>query len=170
MEAFPHFVRYAAIALALLISSEAVAQTSSVNLKANFELQFDCERPVLVRNHPIQAAFTAVLNTNKSASADLVITGIIFTNTVHFDARLGGAQSAPGGTSSLRVLASNHIRAIWSLPNNQLILDIVTSGRSCSANLSIRLKPGMREYTMFDGSQMYYCSNQRVQQTSCQLN
>ncbi len=169
MRTFAHFARNAAIALAVSLSSEAVAQTSSVGGKANFDLQFDCERPFLVRNHPIHAVVTALLNADKSASADLAITGRFFTNRVHFDARLGGApQSAPGGTSNLRVIASNHLRAIWSLPNNQLIVDIVTARRSCSASLSIKLKPGMREYTMFDGSQMYYCSKQTLLRTSCQ--
>ena len=151
----------AAIALAVSLSSEAVAQTSIISGKANFDLQFDCERPFLVRDHPISPEVTALLNADKSASAD-AITGTIFTNKVHFDARLGAAsQSAPGGTSSLRVMASNHLRAIWSLPNNQIIVDFVAAGRSCSATLGVRLKPGMREYTMFDGSLMYYCSRQR---------
>jgi hypothetical protein len=168
---FPHFWRTAAAALALSLSSEAIAQTASVNLKANFGLQFDCERPFLVRNHPIRAEFTAVLNANKSASADLVISGVIFTNTVHFDARLGGAsQPAPGGTSRLRVIGSNRIRAIWDLPNNQFILDIVTAGRSCSTSLNIKLKPGKQEYSMFDGKRMYYCSKQKVLRTTCQAN
>lgn len=171
MRAFLPAARNAALALALSLSSQALAQTSSVHLKANFDLRFDCERPFLVRNHPIRAAFTAVLNSNKTAAADLQISGIIFTNTVHFDAHLGQAwQSAPGGTSSLRVMTSNRLRAIWSLPNDQLILDIVTSGRSCSANLNIRLKPGMHEYTMFDGTRMYYCSKHTLLSSTCQAN
>jgi hypothetical protein len=152
-------------------SNGAVAQTTSAGGKANFDLQFDCERPFLVRNHPIHAVITALLNADKSASADLAITGKFLTNRVHFDARLGAtSQAAPGGTSSLRVIGSNHLRAIWSLPNNQLIVDIVTGRRSCSAVLSIKLKPGMHEFTMFDGNQFYYCSRQRVLQTSCEPN
>jgi hypothetical protein len=169
MEILPHFARNAAIALALSFSSEAVAQTASANLKANFNLQFDCERPFYVRNHPIRAVFTAVLNADKSASADLTISGIFLTNRVHFDARLGGAsQPAPGGTSRLRVIARNRLRAIWDLPNNQFILDIVTAGRSCSTSLNIKLKPGKQEYSMFDGVRMYYCSKQEVLRTTCQ--
>jgi hypothetical protein len=171
MKTFAEFARNTTIALAVSLSSQAVAQTSSVGGKADFDLQFDCEHPFLVRNHPIHAVMTAVLNADNSASADLAITGTLFANSVHFDARLGAAsQSAPGGTSSLRVIAGNHLRASWSLPNNQLIVDIVTGRRSCSATLSIRLKPGMREYTMFDGSLMYYCSKQTVLRSSCRLN
>jgi hypothetical protein len=171
MENFSYIVRTVAMVLALSLSCEAVAQTDSVHLKANFGLLFDCERPFQVRNHPIRAEFTAVLNADKSASADLLISGVIFKNTVHFDARLGSAsQPAPGGTSSLRVIARNRVRAIWDLPNNQFILDLTSAGRSCSAKLNIKLKPGMHEYSMFDGNLMYYCSKQKLQQTTCQAN
>jgi hypothetical protein len=171
METLRHFVRCAAMALALLFSGEAVAQKGNVSLKAVFDLQFDCERPFFVRNHPIRSVFTGVLHADKSATADLAISGVLLTNRVHFDARLGNAsQDAPGGTSSLRVVARNQIRAIWDLPNNQLVLNIVGTGRSCSANLKLRLKPGKREYSMFDGNQMYYCSQHRLLRTSCEAN
>jgi hypothetical protein len=161
------------MALALSLSGAAVAQTQSgdATLKAVFNLQFDCERPFFVRNHPIRAVFTGVLHPDKTASADLAITGVILTNRVHFDARLGDAsQAAPGGTSSLRVVGRNQIRAVWDLPNNQLVLNLVGKGRSCSANLAFRLKPGKKEYTMFNGSQMHYCSAQRLLSTSCEAN
>jgi hypothetical protein len=160
-----------AIGVALSFSGEAVAQKGDVTLKAVFNLQFDCERPFFVRNHPIRAVFTGVLHADKSAVADLAISGVLLTNRVHFDARLGNpSQEAPGGTSSLRVVSRNQIRAIWDLPNNQLVLNLVASGRSCSANLNLRLKPGKREYSVFDGNQMYYCSHQRLLQTSCEAN
>jgi hypothetical protein len=96
MHTFPQLTRCAAIALALLFSGKAVAQTQSgdATLKAVFNLQFDCERPFLVRNHPIRATFTGVLHPDKTAHADLAITGVILTNTVHFDARLGEASQA----------------------------------------------------------------------------
>jgi hypothetical protein len=45
-----------------------------------------------MHNHPIHAVLTTTLNADKSASADLAITGILFTNRVHFDARLGAAS------------------------------------------------------------------------------
>jgi hypothetical protein len=171
MQTFLRFAHNVAIGLVLLLSGSALAQAASAKLNAGFDLQFDCERPFLVRNHPIHAVFTGVLDTDKSASADLAITGRFFTNTVHFDARLGAtSQSAPGGTSSLRVMGGNRLRAIWNLPNNQFILDIVARGRSCSATLNIKLKPGMHEYSMFDGTTMYYCSKQTLLRTSCEAN
>jgi hypothetical protein len=115
MRTLPPWGWGAAIALALSLSGAASAQTQSADatLKAVFNLQFDCERPFFVRNHPIRAAFTGVLHPDKTASADLAITGVILTNRVHFDARLGDAsQAAPGGTSSLRVVGRNQIRAV----------------------------------------------------------
>jgi len=110
------------------------------------------------------------MNADKTASADLAITGVLFTSKVHFDARLGGgAQPAPGGTSRLRVVAKNRLQAVWDLPNNQLILDIAATGRSsCSVRLNIKLKPGKREYTMFDGAITYYCSKQQLLSSSCE--
>src|SRR5260370_25454681 len=124
-------LKHSTIAVGLIFSDQALAQTGSAHLRAAFDLRFDCDRPFYVRNHPIHAEFNAVLNANKSASADLAITGMLSTSTVHFDARLGGApQSAPGGTSQLRVISKNQLRGIWNLPNNLLILDIVSAGRS----------------------------------------
>ncbi|HLX16000.1 MAG TPA: hypothetical protein VKS24_12435 [Bradyrhizobium sp.] len=160
-----------ALGVALSLSGEAIAQKGDATLKAVFDLQFDCERPFSVRNHPIRAVFTGVLHADRNASADLAISGVLLTNRVHFDARLGNAsQEAPGGTSSLRVVSRHQIRAIWDLPNNQLVLNIVGKGRSCSANLSLRLKPGMREYSVFDGNLMSYCSRYRLLQTTCEAN
>ena len=170
MKTFLRLAQHGTLALAGLLSSQALAaQSSSVGGKGSFDVLFDCERPFLVRNHPIHAVLTTTLNADKSASADLAITGVLFTNRVHFDARLGAAsQPAPGGTSSLRVIASNHLRATWDLPNNRLILDILTARRTCTANLKIELKPGMHEYTMFDGHIMYHCSKQSLVRSSCQ--
>jgi hypothetical protein len=168
MAACWHLARNLAMVLALSLSSEAIAQTTSIHLQASFDLSFDCERPFYVRNSPIHAEFTAVLNANRSASADVVFTGVFTTTTVHFDARLGGVpQSAPGGTSQLHVAARNRLRGIWDLPNNQLILDIVAAGRSCSTGLNMKLKPGKREYSLFDGVSFYYCSKAQLLRTSC---
>jgi hypothetical protein len=157
------------MALVLSLSSAAIAQTGSAHFQAKFELTFDCERPLLVRNHPIHAVFTAVLNTDKSASADLALTGLIFTNRVHFDARLGAtSQPAPGGTSQLRVISSNRLRGVWDLPNNQLVLDIIAVKSSCSTALNIKLKPGKTEYSMFDGHTFFYCSAYHLLGSDCQ--
>lgn len=157
------------IALLLVLSfGPAAAQTGSVNLRAAMQLQFDCENPWKVKNYGVRATLTGVLNADKSATADLAINGFFLNTTVHFDTRLGrGSMAAPGGTSQLRVLGSNKLRGVWSLPNNDLILDLTMAGQSCQSHLTLRLKPGKKEYSMYGGTKFYYCSAARVISTSC---
>lgn len=151
-------------------SGSAMAQAGSVRIQSGFDLAFDCHRPFNVKNHPIRARFKAVLNSDKSASADLALSGIFTTNTVHFDVRLGrSSQSAPQGTAQLRVVAANRLRAIWDLPNNQLTLDVVTSGNTCTSLLAIKLKPGKTEYALYGGNRYYYCTNFRLLRSSCNV-
>jgi hypothetical protein len=76
MPTFLHLVRSAAIALTLSLLSGPIAFAATIHFKADFDLRFDCERPFFVRNHPIHAEFTALLNSDKSATADLSISGI----------------------------------------------------------------------------------------------
>lgn len=95
---------------------------------------------------------------------------IFTTNTVHFDVRLGrSSQSAPQGTAQLRVVAANRLRAIWDLPNNQLALDVVTSGRTCTSLLEIKLKPGKQEYALYGENRYYYCSKYQLLRSSCNV-
>ncbi len=163
-------LRALTVALALSVSNHAAGQMASVHLQAVHEVEFDCERPWLVKELPGTANFVATINADKSASADLTISGSRFDFTVHFDFRLGvGTQSAPGGSSSLRVIANNHLRAIWDLPNNQVIVDFATTGRTCSSVINVKLKPGKSEYSIFVSDAMWYCSNIRTQSSSCQI-
>lgn len=145
------------------------AQSGSINLRSNMQMMFDCESPWRVRNYGVTGRFTATLNPDKTAVADLRISGLFLSGDVHFDARLGrGATPAPGGTSQLRVLSRDRLRGIWSLPNHDMILDIVARGNACSVNLTMKLKPGKTEYSMFGGSKFYYCSAARLIRTTCE--
>jgi hypothetical protein len=163
-----HVVRGSAIILALALPSNVASQSHGVKLQLGFDLALDCETPDRLENYPIHARITGTLNTDKSASLDLVTSGLTST-TVHFDAHLGGApRAAPGGTSQLHVLAGNRLRGTWTLPNNNLIVDIAITERSCSANLNVRLKPGQRQYSIYNGNRFYYCSRVRVSRTSCE--
>jgi len=138
-------------------------------MKSHLDLSFDCESPVHVTNYAVRGDFSAVLHTDRSAAADLVISGFMLSSTVHFEAKLGGGKRpAPGGTAQLRVLSRNQLRAIWSLPNNDLIADVAANGRNCSVTLTFRLRPGQHEYSMWGGSKFYYCSAARVIRTSCE--
>lgn len=163
------FTYYSIMALSLAFSESAMAQSGAVKFRSGMNLAFDCETPWNVRDYAVRANLTGVLNADRSASADLTINGFMLNTNVHFDARLGRSTlPAPGGTSQLRVLGRDRIRAIWSLPNNNLIMDFAVSGRSCSAVLTMSLKPGKTQYSMYSGSKFYYCSAARVLNTTCE--
>jgi hypothetical protein len=52
-----------------------------------------------------------------------------------FDGRIGArAQPAPGGTPMVRVQGRNSLRLIWNLPNNALVVNVVTRGKICSTS------------------------------------
>jgi hypothetical protein len=162
------FARNLIVLLGLMCSTEVMAQ--SVNFRIGFKGHVDCDQPFQVRNVPISADGTGVLNPDGSASASLTQTAFVLSTTIQFEGRLGAPpRSAPGGTSQVRVAGKNALRLIWSLPNNQMIVDIAVRGQSCSASLNIQLKPGKTQYTLFDGSVHHYCGRPRVEQTSCEV-
>ena len=153
---------------ALACSTEAMAQ--SVNFQIGFKGHVDCERPFQVRNVPISADVTGALNPDGSGSASLTQTAFVLSTTIRFDGRLGAApQSAPGGTSQVRVAGKHALRLIWNLPNNQFVVNIAVKGQSCSASLNMPLKAGKSQYTLFDGNVYHYCSKPRLEQSSCQV-
>lgn len=132
------------------------------------QFSLDCERPWHVENYSARATFNGILNGDGTAEADLTLRGLGLASTVHFDARLGrGSRPAPGGSSQLRVMSARALRGIWSLPNNNLMIDITTSGSSCAVSVGFALKRGAKEYSLWGGSKFYYCSAVRVLQTSC---
>ena len=154
--------------LAALTPDVAQGAPASTRLHSDIQLSFDCQRPWNVRNYGARATFEAVLNGDGTATADLTLSGFALASTVHFDARLGrGSRPAPGGSAQLRVVSSSALRGIWSLPNNNLVIDIATSGTSCSVAVSFALKPGQKEYSLWGGNKFYYCSTARVLQTTC---
>jgi hypothetical protein len=163
------FACISAVALSSMFPpATAYAQSPGINFETSFELGVDCDRPVQVRDFHVQGRGTGVLRADRTGSADLQITTLA-TSTIHFDGRLGGApRPAPGGTTSeMHVVGGNRLRLIWNLPNNQLIADLVLSKHGCTAIPGVRLKPGMREYSLFDGNGYYYCARPRVLRTSC---
>ncbi|MGQ0687014.1 hypothetical protein [Bradyrhizobium sp.] len=157
-----------AIALIAVPQWALAAPAASTKIRSNMQLSFDCQRPWNVQNYGARATFEAILNGDGSATADLTINGFGLASTVHFEARLGrGSRPAPGGAAQLRVVSASALRGIWSLPNNNLIIDITTSGKSCAVAVSFALKPGQKEYSLWGGSKFYYCSAARVLQASC---
>jgi hypothetical protein len=151
-------------------STPSMAQTAVAKFHIHFSGSVDCQQPIAAANIPISGDGTGVLNSDGSASADVTETAFVFSNTIHFDGRIGARpQPAPSGTAMVRVQGKNSLRLIWNLPNNALVVSIVTRGQSCSASFAANLFPGKREYTLFDGSTIHYCSRPRVASASCEV-
>jgi hypothetical protein len=170
MRVDPKFLRNLILMAGLTFSAQAMAQAPLANFHIHFAGTVDCDQPIAAKNIPISGDGTGVLNTDGSASADITQTAFIFTSTIHFDGRLGAAPTAaPGGTAQVRVVGRNSLKLIWNLPNNALVVNIATRGRSCAASFSANLFPGKRQYTLFDGSTVHYCGRPRVAQASCEV-
>ena len=158
------------VAAVLACSTPAMAQTAIAKFHVRFSGTVDCQQPIAATNIPISGDGTGVLNSDGSASADVTETAFVFSNTIHFDGRIGARpQPAPAGTAMVRVQGKNSLRLIWNLPNNALVVSIVTRGQGCSASFAANLFPGKREYTLFDGSTIHYCSRPRVASASCDV-
>jgi hypothetical protein len=158
------------VVVASVFCTQAWAQ-SSVHFQISGSGHVDCDQPIHVTNFPITVHGSGAINSDRSAAADVDITEFIFVNRIHFDGRLGARPtSAPGGTSQVRVAGRDRLRLIWSLPNNQITLDILVRGRSCSVALGFSLKRGMRQYSLYDGHGFHYCGKPRVEQTACSVN
>ncbi len=166
------FVHAAAALLGLtfLLSSHASMAQSSVRFQISAAGHVDCTQPIAIQNFPVTVSGTGVLNSDRTASADVDVTEFIFVNRIHFDGRLGArANAAPGGSSTVRVAGRDRLRLTWSLPNNNITMDVLVRGRTCSVNIGFGLKRGAREYSLYDGHGFHYCGRPRVEQTSCQV-
>ena len=154
----------------LMFSTQAAAQTAVAKFHIHFSGTVDCQQPIQAQNIPISGDGNGAINTDGSAFADVTETAFIFSSTIHFDGRLGARPTAaPGGTAQVRVAGRNGLKLIWNLPNNALVVNIATRGQSCSASFAANLFPGKRQYTLFDGNTIHYCSRPRVAQTSCEV-
>ena len=169
------FVRDLMLVLGLTFSSQAVltkatAQTAVAKFHIHFSGSVDCQQPIAANNVPISGDGTGAIYTDGSAYADVTETAFVFSSTIHFDGRLGARPTlAPGGSAQVRVAGRSGLKLIWNLPNNALVVNIATRGQSCSASFAANLFPGKRQYTLFDGSTVHYCSRPRVAQTSCEV-
>jgi hypothetical protein len=164
------FIACSFFVAALACSTPSIAQTAVAKFHIRFSGTVDCQQPIAASNIPISGDGTGVLNSDGSASADVTETAFVFSNTIHFDGRIGARpQPAPGGTAMVRVQGRNSLRLIWNLPNNALVVSIATHGQTCSASFAANLFPGKRQYTLFDGSTIHYCDRPRVASASCEV-
>lgn len=163
-----HLGSVAAAILTVVFVSEAPAAAPGIRFRVDFDLMVNCDQPIQVRNFIVRGSGTGVLNLDKSTTADIRLNAGLFPKTIHFEGGLGrGSTVAPGGTSRVSVVGRNRLRIIWDLPNNQLIGDITIVGQSCSASLDSKLKRGRTQYTVFDGSQFYYCERPALIRSAC---
>ena len=146
------------------VSAPASAQKSSVNFKFDFGTVVTCRAPVNVTNFGTRGSGSGVLNSNGSASFDLSLA----TSTVHFDAKLGGGSNpAPFGTSRLNVVNAHQLRAVWSLPNNDIIMNLNVTSDSCRATAVSQLRRGAREHNSVILGQLAYCSKLQITNVNC---
>ena len=163
------------LALAFCISCPAKAQTENENVawKIVTDWRVDCSRPDFVQAFPFRSVETAVFNLHGTSTEDVVNSTLyLFVfGRLHFENRADGVfRPAPAGYSNLTVLNANKVRTVWDLPNNQFVQEIERRGHSCHVTRSVNLKSGMKEYTLFDGDTMRYCSRIEVRAISCEIN
>ena len=150
-------------AVMALVSTPASAQKSSVHFQFNFDTVVTCSRPVNVTNFATRGSGSGVLNSDGRASFDLSLA----TSSVHFDAKLGKSSPALFGTSRLSVVNRHQLRAAWSLPNNDIIMNFRVNSNSCQASAVSQLRRGAREHNTVILGQLAYCTKLQITPTSC---
>jgi len=169
MRGIQAIARGVALAVPLLFAGEACAQSAVFTFTGGFTATVDCDRPLYLHNLPITATVKGQINSDKSGTADLNLVAVL-PSAVHFDGRLGRTTEAPGGTTArMQITGHNHLRLIWDLPNNLLVVDVAISRSSCRASLNAQLKRGQREYSLYNGHAFFYCGKPRVTSTSCSI-
>jgi hypothetical protein len=158
------------VAVPYCIVSSVESQAADAATRIKFTLEVDCDRPFSFHNYPVNSEMDGFLSSEQKAYADLTMF-TLNSPRIHFEAQMGGVPSpAPGGYASLKILHNNFYRTVWDLPNNQFLLDIDLQKNLCNAKLSIKLRPGKREYSIYDGLIMYYCSRVDIKNISCEKN
>jgi hypothetical protein len=152
---------------AALVSTTAPG-FAQVTAKFSFDAVANCERPMMVRDFPIHGEGTGTLSTDRSASLDL---NSNVEGSQRYDVKLGGKPiETPDGSATLRVRSRSSLRAVRDYPNSQLIIDIKSTGKTCTVNVQSRLKPGKRQHTFSTTMGLAYCDQPRIIRTTCNAN
>lgn len=151
------------------IAAPASAQERVFRMNFSFDGLVDCSRPIAVRDFALRGSGSAVLYSDRRATLAYTQHAVSATQ-VRFDAKLGATpMPAPGGTASLRVVNRNKLRAVWSLPNNDIVMNILVAGNNtCSVQIDNRLRRGAREFTLYYGGDLAYCQKPRISRVNCQ--
>jgi hypothetical protein len=158
-----------AAALAACIGSPAGGQTTGLAVKVRWDSESDCSRPFPVQNYLVHNEFDGFISPQGYGFADLSYS-IPTAPRLHFEAKLNSPPvPVPGGYGSIKAVSRGHYQLVYDLPNNQSILDIFREQRGCKANLSLKLRPGEKEYSSFVGV-MNYCSRIVFKNITCETN
>jgi hypothetical protein len=158
------------LSLAALIAAGAAAHAqSSLVAKVGYAGLIDCDQPKQVKDFKFSGDGTMKLSQDRSASLDMDMKGLT-TSELKIDTKLGNRPApAPGGTALLRVVNANQLQAIWSLPNNDIIVTMRASQTACTMNVTFRLKHGARQYSIYDQNGFYFCGRPRMTSLTCAI-
>jgi hypothetical protein len=156
------------LAAPLMAGTSAHAQATLV-AKIGYAGLIDCDQPKQVKDFKFSGDGTMKLSQDRSASLDMDLKGLT-RSELKIDTRLGNRPApAPGGTALLRVVSANQLQAIWSLPNNDIIVTMKASPAACTMNVAFRLKHGARQYSIYDENGFYFCGRPRMTSLTCEL-
>ena len=162
--------RLALLALAALLGMGATALAQSTLVaKVGYAGLIDCDQPKQVKDFKFSGDGTMKLSQDRSASLDMDMKGLT-RSELKIDTKLGNRPApAPGGTATLRVMSGNQLQAIWSLPNNDIVVTMRASPTACTMNVAFRLKHGARQYSIYDENGFYFCGRPRMTNLTCEL-
>ena len=164
MKFSPRHVIAALVAIILMMPLSSGAAGSQLRVRFSYDAIANCENPH-IRNFRIHGEGTGELSADRSASLEVESN---VERKTRYKATLGGAPTtAPGGSVAVRVVGRHTLRAIRDYPNNIIVIDIVVRGNNCSMKIENRLKPGKREYTFHNGSDLSYCGRPQIVRTDC---
>ncbi len=155
--------------LALFGATPAAHAQSTLVAKVGYAGLIDCDQPKQVKDFKFSGDGTMKLSQDRSASLDMDMKGLT-RSELKIDTKLGNRPSpAPGGTAILRVISTSQLQAIWSLPNNDIVVTMKASPTACTMNVIFRLKHGARQYSIFDENGFYFCGRPRMTNLTCDV-
>lgn len=158
------------LALAALLGTSAIGHAQSTLVaKIGYAGLIDCNQPKQVKDFKFSGDGTMKLSQDRSASLDMDMKGLT-SSELKIDTKLGNRPApAPGGTALLRVISNTQLQAIWSLPNNDIVVTMKASPTACTMNVAFRLKGGSRQYSIYDENGFYFCGKPRMTSLTCEI-
>lgn len=164
MKFSPRHVIAALVASILMMPLSSEAAGTQLRVRFSYDLIANCEHPHL-RNFHVHGEGTGELSVDRSASIEVASN---VDQKTRYNATLGGAPVAvPAGSLAVRVVGRHTIRIRRDYPNNVALVDLVVRGNNCTMTIEHRLKPGKRQYTFPNGSDLAYCDRPQTVGYEC---